>query len=199
MPSKWNDVLVDRNKSDSLWRKKFINQLIAYTKRDLIVYYSAWQTKNAPGNSIQISQDDRVSFQLVVEGMRKNNDKLDLIIHTPGGDSQATKMIVEYLRSKYKNIRVFVPITAMSAGTMIALASDEIWLTKAANLGPIDPQFMLPSINGAFIPANEIIKVIDQAKLEISKSFNLQYWAMEINKYPAALFKWRKTLLNNQI
>jgi hypothetical protein len=121
-----------------------------------------------------------------MEGMENHNDKLDLILHTPGGDLQATKMIINALRTKYNHIRVIVPITAMSAGTMICLAADEILLSHSSNLGPIDPQISLSSIN-AYIPAHEIIKVIEQAKTDIKANENMQYWAWEINKYPAAL------------
>lgn len=184
--AKWNDVLDNRKSLDSLWRKKYLDELYEESKRDIIVYYSAFQTKTAPGNYLSINQDDRVSFQSVMEGMENHNENLDLILHTPGGDIQATKMIITALRSKYKHIRVIVPITAMSAGTMMCLAADEILLSHSSNLGPIDPQIALSTIN-AYVPANEIINVINQAKDDISKNINMQYWAWEINKYPAAL------------
>src|SRR5258708_1830409 len=58
------------------------------------------------------------------------------------------------------NIRVIVPQSAMSAGTMIALSAKEILMGKHSNLGPIDPQ-----IGG--IPAHGVIEEFNRAKDEI--------------------------------
>ena len=69
---------------------------------------------------------------------------LDLIVHSPGGSSEAAEQIVRYLRSRYSYIRVIVPLQAMSAGTMIACAADEIVMGRESALGPVDPQFQLP-------------------------------------------------------
>lgn len=63
-------------------------------------------------------------------------------MHTPGGAIAATESIVCYLKKLFGNdIRVFVPQTAMSAGTMMALSAKQIIMGKQSNLGPIDPQF----------------------------------------------------------
>ncbi len=184
--SKWNDLVEERNKNDFNFRKGYINAMHQYTKRDLIVYYSAWQTKAAPSGMLSITDDDRISFQSVLDDPKMTSENLDLILHSPGGDLQATKMIINALRSKYKHIRAFVPNTAMSAGTMMALACDEIWLSNSSNLGPIDPQLLLPGGN-IMIPANEIGRVIDLAQTDINKKKNLDYWSFELNKYPAVL------------
>lgn len=191
--SKWNELIdernkeiEERNKSDLLLRKKYIQKMVGKTGRDLIVYYSAWQTKSGASGLLSINDDDRISFQSVLDDTNMKSENLDFILHTPGGDLQATKMIINALRCKYKHIRAFVPNTAMSAGTMMALACDEIWLSNSSNLGPIDPQLLLPGGN-MMIPANEIGRVIDVAQKEIVASKNREYWAYELNKYPAVL------------
>ena len=82
----------------------------------------------------------------MVSQIEKKNRKngLDLILHTPGGDIAATESLVYYLKQIFgRNIRVFVPQMAMSAGTMIALASKEIIMGKESSLGPIDPLLTL--------------------------------------------------------
>ena len=56
-----------------------------------------------------------------MNGLR--NDKLDLIIHSPGGSVEAAEQIVNYLRAKYAHIRAIIPHSAMSAATMIACAA----------------------------------------------------------------------------
>jgi ClpP class serine protease len=65
---------------------------------------------------------------------------LDLILHTPGGLVLASYQIAHAIRSRRGKVTVFVPHYAMSGGTMIALASDEIAMAEHAVLGPVDPQ-----------------------------------------------------------
>ena len=66
-------------------------------------------------------------------------DKLDLILFTRGGDTEAPWRIVSLIREYCDHLGVLVPFRAASAGTMIALGADEIVMTPLSALGPIDP------------------------------------------------------------
>jgi len=77
---------------------------------------------------------------------------LDLVLHTPGGLVLASTQIACALRKHRAKVRVFVPHYAMSGGTLIALAADEIIMDEHAVLGPVDPQL------GEY-PAASLIKV----------------------------------------
>lgn len=65
---------------------------------------------------------------------------IDLILHTPGGLVLATEQIAHALAQHPAKVTVFIPHYAMSGGTMIALAADEIVMDANAVLGPLDPQ-----------------------------------------------------------
>jgi ClpP class serine protease len=65
---------------------------------------------------------------------------LDLILHTPGGLVLASEQIARALCQHQAKVTVFVPHYAMSGGTMLALAADEIRMDEHAVLGPLDPQ-----------------------------------------------------------
>lgn len=80
---------------------------------------------------------------------------LDIILHTPGGVALAALQIARALRDHRGRTTVFVPHYAMSGGTLIALAGDEIVLGTHAVLGPIDPQ-----IDGK--PAASIIEAAER-------------------------------------
>ena len=80
---------------------------------------------------------------------------VDLIIHTPGGLVLAALQIARALREHHGNVTVFVPHYAMSGGTLICLAANEIVMSPHAVLGPIDPQI------GQF-PAASLLKVVEQ-------------------------------------
>ncbi|MCC6024042.1 MAG: ATP-dependent Clp protease proteolytic subunit [Thaumarchaeota archaeon] len=83
-----------------------------------------------------------------------------IIIHTPGGLVLAAAQIALALKEhKAKKIAI-IPHYAMSGGTLIALAADEIWMDVNAVLGPVDPQISDPR-HGA-IPAASILKVVKE-------------------------------------
>ncbi|MDQ7054983.1 MAG: ATP-dependent Clp protease proteolytic subunit [Persephonella sp.] len=65
---------------------------------------------------------------------------IDFIIHTPGGLALAATQIAQALADHRASVRVIVPHYAMSGGTLIALAADEIIMDNHAVLGPVDPQ-----------------------------------------------------------
>jgi len=65
---------------------------------------------------------------------------IDLIVHTPGGLVLAAGQIAHALKRHRAKVTVFVPHYAMSGGTLIALAADEIVMDPNAVLGPVDPQ-----------------------------------------------------------
>ena len=65
---------------------------------------------------------------------------IDLIVHTPGGLVLASAQIAQALKRHRGKVTVFVPHYAMSGGTLLALAADEIVMAPNAVLGPVDPQ-----------------------------------------------------------
>jgi ClpP class serine protease len=79
---------------------------------------------------------------------------IDLILHTPGGLVLAAMQIARAVEAHPAKVTVFVPVYAMSGGTLIALAADEIVLGEFSVLGPIDPQI-------AGLPAASIVRARD--------------------------------------
>jgi ClpP class serine protease len=87
--------------------------------------------------------------------MTSEDVPLDIVLHTPGGLVLAALQIAQAVRGHAAKVTVFVPHYAMSGGTLIALAADEIVMCKHAVLGPIDPQL-------GESPAASLIKVVEQ-------------------------------------
>lgn len=65
---------------------------------------------------------------------------LDIVLHTPGGLVLAALQIARAIHKHQGRVTAFVPHYAMSGGTLIALAADEIVMSEYAVLGPVDPQ-----------------------------------------------------------
>src|ERR1700687_592120 len=80
---------------------------------------------------------------------------LDIVLHTPGGLVLAALQIAKAVREHKARVTVFVPHYAMSGGTLIALAADEIVMCEHSVLGPIDPQL-------GESPAASLIKVVEE-------------------------------------
>ena len=84
---------------------------------------------------------------------------IDLIIHTPGGLVLAAMQIARAVEAHPAKVTVLVPVYAMSGGTLIALAADEIVLGEFSVLGPIDPQIV-------GLPAASIVRARDSKPIE---------------------------------
>jgi ClpP class serine protease len=87
--------------------------------------------------------------------MTDDDVPLDLVLHTPGGLVLAAMQIARAIREHKAKVTVFVPHHAMSGGTLIALAADEIVTCPHSVLGPIDPQL-------GQSPAASLVKVVEQ-------------------------------------
>lgn len=132
------------------------------------------QKPTAPGDYIQITNEDVNGYMSVLHGMDYDRT-LTLILHTPGGNVNAAESLVEYLRSKFRRIEVIVPTFALSAGTMITLASDLIIMGRQSQLGPIDPQMIY---SGRYVSAQAIVDQFKLAKKEIEENISSAHvWA----------------------
>jgi ClpP class serine protease len=85
---------------------------------------------------------------------------IDLLLHTPGGLVLASDQIAYALKRHDGRVTVIVPHYAMSGGTLVALAADEILMDPDAVLGPVDPQ--LGSLPRGSWPAASILKALEQ-------------------------------------
>ncbi len=86
--------------------------------------------------------------------MTDSDMPLDIVLHTPGGLVLAALQIARAVEAHKGKVTVFVPHHAMSGGTLVALAADEIVMCDHSVLGPIDPQI------GQF-PAASIVKAVE--------------------------------------
>lgn len=182
MPS-WHQLLEEIKVKGSTYdvvRREYLRKLQRITGRNVILYYSGWlQKPGIPG--MQVNDADKNGFMTVIHGLDRSKG-LDLILHTPGGETAATESIVDYLYSMFRtDIRAFVPQLAMSAGTMIACACKEIIMGKQSSLGPIDPQF-------GNLPAHGIVEEFKRAYQEIvDDPSKIPLWQPIIAKYHPTL------------
>ena len=174
MPS-WNDLLTELNGILPPARPAWFNQKIADAltatarlrgDRNVIFYASSFlQRPQAHPHYTQLTTEELNGLMSVIYGMSWDQH-LTLLLHTPGGQTNAAESFVAYLQSKFDDIEVIVPTLAMSAGTMISLSANRIIMGRQSQLGPIDPQIPLPS-QGRFVSARAIVEQFEAAKKDI--------------------------------
>jgi ClpP class serine protease len=92
----------------------------------------------------------------VLRAIRLTDPKvpIQLVLHTPGGLVLASVQIARAIKRHKGKVTVYVPHYAMSGGTLIAMAGDEIVMSEDAVLGPVDPQV------GPY-PAASVVKAVE--------------------------------------
>lgn len=196
----WDSVRLELNSArnpqgqidfDKVRRGK-LSALAAHTNRPAILYATDFLNENKirhAQNGMSVNQQDVRGLAEVVRGLQGN--AVDLILHSPGGSPEAAESMVEVLRSQFKHVRVLVPVMAKSAATMIALAANEILMPISAELGPIDPQFLLSDGTGGkrMTPCQAIIDDVDRARTAVqSNQPDANVWLMQIQKQPPGLY-----------
>lgn len=176
-----------KNAGQDIIRREYLSNLNEYTGNDTIVYAASFPCRypNVSGNLLSIGSNDIQGFMTCLNGLK--GDRLDLIIHSPGGSLEATEQLVQYLRAKYHYIRAIIPQNAMSAATMLACACDEIVMGKQSAIGPIDPQMTLVKQNGVAhtLPAHSILADFERAKIEIAADKNsANVWIPKLMEIP---------------
>jgi ClpP class serine protease len=131
--------------------------------------------------------------EAVMRAIRLTDPKtpLDFILHTPGGLVLAAAQIAMAIKRHPAKTTVFVPHYAMSGGTLIALAANEIVMDANAVLGPIDPQM-------GDVAAASVLKVIDMKPMQRIDDMTLVL-ADQSRKAIAQVTALAQTLLNGKM
>ncbi len=132
------------------FRQALIDKIEKLRNSRVIVIIHRQETMSFLGFPIMkfLTMEDSEAVLRALEETPDNKD-IDLVLHTPGGLVLAAVQIARAIRRRKGKTRVIVPHYAMSGGTLIALAADEIIMSPNAVLGPLDPQlgqFPAPSL-----------------------------------------------------
>lgn len=162
-------------------RTKALNDLSVLTGRCAISYYSGWLQRPRPERNafhLGINDEDKNLFMNAVYGLDTSRG-LDLILHSPGGEVDATESLIHYLRSKFgQNIRTIVPQIAMSGGTMLAFLGRTVMMARHSNLGPIDPQH-------GDMAMNDILSDFDRMAGQVLENPQAELiWRSRVSMYP---------------
>ena len=127
--------------SDRYRRQDLIREIQAQSEFRLICYVSS--------GSCRIKHEDAIYFRDLLHRIG-DNENVELMLHTPGGDIDAAEKLILMIRDKIGNggFRIIVPHRAKSAGTLMVLGADTVVMSDTSELGPIDPQVPIPDKDG---------------------------------------------------
>ncbi len=118
-------------------------------------------------------------------------DHLVVLLQTPGGAMETVERLVSVMRNHYEKVSFIIPNYAYSAGTVLALSGDSIYMDYYSVLGPIDPQYSdsegrrLPGA-GYLAKFNELVNHINNP-MQINSEAELAYLVKKFD--PAWLFQ----------
>jgi ClpP class serine protease len=147
---------VIRQKMLEMARRRMFEELERSRRSRVIVLIHRQETMSLLGFPLvrYINIEDSEAILRAIQ-MTDKDVPIDLIMHTPGGLVLAAEQIAFALQKHSAKVTVFVPHYAMSGGTLVALAADEIVMSENAVLGPVDPQL-------GQHPAASILKVLER-------------------------------------
>lgn len=160
--------------------KNALNDLENYLKSDVLVYYGP----------IVNGSDSEIKD--IIENLSNKKDTLYVILTTGGGVLLPVQRIVKVFRHYYKEVNFIVPNYAFSAGTILCMSGNKIYMNYFSCLGPIDPQVenrdkkLVPAL-GYLDKINELLEkaknnTLTQAEFLILKDFDLA----ELKQYEQA-------------
>lgn len=125
----------------------------------------------------EMSDDDLdILHGVLLETLRKRKienkvERIELLLHSHGGDANPAYRIANMIRLYCKEFRVIIPRKAKSAATLLTLGADKIYLSKTAELGPIDPLVSHPLMTGTLIPAMAVKAFIEEILPELMEKY----------------------------
>lgn len=110
----------------------------------------AWVTGDRENLPTQIGADQILRFPRHLDAVGEH-DAIALLLYTRGGDSNVPWPVVNFIRAYARTVVVLVPFCAHSAGTLVCLGADQVYMSKIGTLSPIDP-----SVANAFNPQDPV-------------------------------------------
>ena len=148
--------------------QKLIGDYNKYTGRYMFVYAADINKGRTRGIDVSLVQDDFYNIQDI---LRQSDKKvIDFYIETPGGSGEAAEEIAKFLRKKFSEVNFVIAGEAKSAGTILVLSGDNIYMTDTGSLGPIDAQV---KIGRSIVSAHDYKAWVDEKKEEAAKTGQL--------------------------
>ncbi len=130
--------------------------------------YAADFNKAKQGIDVSLMQDD---FYIIQDILRESDKRqIDFYLETPGGSGESAEEIARFLHSKFEEVNFVIAGEAKSAGTILAMCANNIYMCSTGSLGPIDAQVR---IGRSVISAYDYKTWVDERRDEAAKNGKL--------------------------
>jgi len=147
--------------------KALIGKYNNLTNHNLFVYAADFN-KARRGIDVSLMQDD---FYTIQDILRESDKKqIDVYLETPGGSGEAAEEIAKFLRKKFDEVNFVIAGEAKSAGTILALSGDNIYMCETGSLGPIDAQI---KIGRSIVSAHDYKAWVDEKRTQATNTGRL--------------------------
>ena len=103
---------------------------------------------------------NKLLIELKEDKKKPQAKKLFFMLTTNGGSIEEVERIVNVTRNFYSDVAFAIPDYAYSAGTVLCMSGDDIYMNYFSVLGPIDPQ--VPNKDGKYIPAQGYLDKVEE-------------------------------------
>ena len=147
--------------------KSLAKEYNQHTGRNLFIYASDFN-KQKLGIDVSLMQDD---FYTIQDVLRESDKKtIDVYLETPGGSGETAEEIARFLHNKFQEVNFVIVGEAKSAGTILALCCDNLYMSDTGSLGPIDAQIR---IGRSIVSAYDYKAWVEGKKKEAQKNGRL--------------------------
>lgn len=148
--------------------QRLIKAYNTHTGRYMFVYAADINKGRTRGIDVSMVQDDFYNIQDMLRESKQS--KIDFYIETPGGSGEAAEEIAKFLRKKFDEVNFVIAGEAKSAGTILVLSGNNIYMTDTGSLGPIDAQVR---IGRSVVSAHDYKEWVDSKRQEAAKNGSL--------------------------
>ncbi len=140
-----------------------------YLRQALIAQYQQTYDCNLVVMIDQIRMDSVTLLAELLHDLDPEKD-LHMLLGSPGGDGETAVRLARMAQAASRRFVVLVPESAKSAGTILALGAHEIIMGPTSDLGPIDPQIVIP--DRGYVSAKDIIAAVDRSLAQVAAEPN---------------------------
>jgi hypothetical protein len=120
------------------------------------------------GLNISPMMNDYHIIHELLRNVQKSN--IDFYLETPGGSGEAAEEIVNFLHKKFETVNFIIVGESKSAGTLMTMSADEIYMADSGSLGPIDAQVR---VGRSVISAFDYVNWIEEKRRSVSSGIPL--------------------------
>jgi ClpP class serine protease len=141
-----------------------------HLKNTYLLIYAVDFEKGAqiPGLNISLIMNDYHVIHELLRDVQKSN--IDFYLETPGGSGEAAEEIVNFLHKKFETVNFIIVGESKSAGTLMTMSADEIYIADSGSLGPIDAQVR---VGRSMISAFDYVNWIEEKRRNVLSGMTL--------------------------